>query len=57
MQRVNFKLKNFLELGLQIDNANINRDVALKQFNVNQKNAFAEFNARMKDQGKNSMLT
>lgn len=40
----------FLELGLQIDNANINRDVALKQFNVNQKNAFAEFNARMKDQ-------
>ena len=38
------------ELGVQIDSANIARDVAVKQYNTNAENAFAEFNANMKDQ-------
>ena len=38
------------ELGVQIDSANISRDIAVKQYNVNAENAFAEFNANMKDQ-------
>mgnify|MGYP000001757433 CR=1 FL=1 len=40
----------FAELGVQVDTANINRDVAIKQNNINQENSFAEFNASMKDQ-------
>lgn len=35
---------------MQIDSANISRDIAVKQYNVNAENAFAEFNANMKDQ-------
>jgi len=40
----------FTELGVQIDTANINRDVALRQFNISQENAYKEFNATVKDQ-------
>lgn len=40
----------FAELGVQVDTANINRDVAIKQNNINQENSFAEYNASMKDQ-------
>ena len=40
----------FTELGVQIDTANINRDVALRQFNANQANAYKEFNATVNDQ-------
>lgn len=40
----------FTELSVQIDTANINRDLAVKQYNVNQANSFKEFNASMEDQ-------
>ena len=40
----------FAELGVQIDTANINRDIAIKQNNTNQENAFSQFNASMQDQ-------
>jgi len=40
----------YTELGVQIDTANINRDVAIKQYNTSQANAFKEFNASMEDQ-------
>ena len=40
----------YTELGVQIDTANINRDVAIKQYNTNQANSFKEFNASMEDQ-------
>ena len=40
----------FTELGVQIDTANINREIAVKQYNTNQANAYKEFNASMADQ-------
>ena len=40
----------FTELSVQIDTANINRDLAVKQYNNNQANSFKEFNASMADQ-------
>jgi len=40
----------FTELGVQIDTANINRDLAVKQYNISQTNAMKQFNASMEDQ-------
>jgi len=39
----------FSELGVQVDNANATRTVAMEQFNVDQVNSIATFNASMQD--------
>lgn len=40
----------FTELGVQIDQQNISRDVALRTFNANQENAYKQYNAGLRDQ-------